>query len=145
MEGRSCPFLLPLLVLSSYSVCVHSEELSLTPIELAPVPCNDKAVGKLSRLAMTYINEDRPDGYKFALNRVANVHLHAQVSRAAQTVQEPACGCCGPLSEGDLLICDRGKVPENWEHMFLDSSVASLRVVVMRMYIFNDKFYTEIK
>eukprot|EP00066_Takifugu_rubripes_P008326 XP_003974439.1 PREDICTED: fetuin-B-like [Takifugu rubripes] len=73
---RSCPFLL--LMLSCYSGCVHSEELSLTPIELAPVPCNDKAVGKLSRLAMTYINEDRPDGYKFALNRVANVHLHAQ-------------------------------------------------------------------
>lgn len=50
------------------------------PTELAPVPCNDKAVEKLSRLAMTYINEDRTDGYKFALNRIANVHLHAQVS-----------------------------------------------------------------
>uniref|UniRef100_H3DL46 Si:ch211-262h13.5 n=1 Tax=Tetraodon nigroviridis TaxID=99883 RepID=H3DL46_TETNG len=68
----------------SYGVCVRSKELSLTPIELAPVPCNDKAVGKLSRLAMTYINEDRPDGYKFALNRVANVHLHAQGARALQ-------------------------------------------------------------
>uniref|UniRef100_A0A3Q3VLP4 Cystatin fetuin-B-type domain-containing protein n=1 Tax=Mola mola TaxID=94237 RepID=A0A3Q3VLP4_MOLML len=51
---------------------------ALTPIQLAPVPCNDKAVEKLSRLAITYINEDRTDGYKFALNRVANVHLHAQ-------------------------------------------------------------------
>uniref|UniRef100_A0A3Q0RWS1 Si:ch211-262h13.5 n=1 Tax=Amphilophus citrinellus TaxID=61819 RepID=A0A3Q0RWS1_AMPCI len=46
--------------------------------ELAPIPCNDKAVEKLSRLAVTYINEDRIEGYKFALNRVANVHLHAQ-------------------------------------------------------------------
>lgn len=81
--ARTGPLLLPLLLLSSYGVCVHSKELSLTPTELAPVPCNDKAVGKLSRLAMTYINEDRPDGYKFALNRVANVHLHAQVSTAA--------------------------------------------------------------
>uniref|UniRef100_A0A087XAW9 Si:ch211-262h13.5 n=1 Tax=Poecilia formosa TaxID=48698 RepID=A0A087XAW9_POEFO len=48
------------------------------PIELAPVPCNDKAVEKLSRLAVTYINEDRTEGYKFALNRIANVYLHAQ-------------------------------------------------------------------
>lgn len=90
--ARIGPLLLPLLLLSRYGVCVHSKELSLTPIDLAPVPCNDKAVGKLSRLAMTYINEDRPDGYKFALNRVANVHLHAQVSTAAQTAQEAACG-----------------------------------------------------
>lgn len=86
--ARIGPLLLPLLLLSSHSVCRRSEELSLTPVELAPVPCNDKAVGKLSRLAMTYINEDRPDGYKFALNRVANVHLHAQVSAAAPTAQE---------------------------------------------------------
>ncbi|CAG11553.1 unnamed protein product [Tetraodon nigroviridis] len=76
--ARIGPLVLPLLLFYSYGVCVRSKELSLTPIELAPVPCNDKAVGKLSRLAMTYINEDRPDGYKFALNRVANVHLHAQ-------------------------------------------------------------------
>ncbi|KAG7272513.1 hypothetical protein CRUP_006802, partial [Coryphaenoides rupestris] len=48
------------------------------PVELAPIPCNDKAVEKLSRLAVTYINEDRSDGYKFALNRIASVHLHAQ-------------------------------------------------------------------
>uniref|UniRef100_A0A3B3YI60 Cystatin fetuin-B-type domain-containing protein n=1 Tax=Poecilia mexicana TaxID=48701 RepID=A0A3B3YI60_9TELE len=41
-------------------------------------PCNDKAVEKLSRLAVTYINEDRTEGYKFALNRIANVYLHAQ-------------------------------------------------------------------
>lgn len=54
------------------------------PIELAPVPCNDKAVEKLSRLAVTYINEDRTEGYKFALNRIANVYLHAQV-RSAKT------------------------------------------------------------
>uniref|UniRef100_A0A3B5LFF1 Cystatin fetuin-B-type domain-containing protein n=1 Tax=Xiphophorus couchianus TaxID=32473 RepID=A0A3B5LFF1_9TELE len=46
--------------------------------KLAPVPCNDKAVEKLSRLAVTYINEDRTEGYKFALNRIANVYLHAQ-------------------------------------------------------------------
>uniref|UniRef100_A0A3B4UMP3 Si:ch211-262h13.5 n=1 Tax=Seriola dumerili TaxID=41447 RepID=A0A3B4UMP3_SERDU len=46
--------------------------------EPVPTPCNDKAVEKLSRLAVTYINEDRNDGYKFALNRIANVHLHAQ-------------------------------------------------------------------
>jgi len=50
------------------------------PIELAPIPCNDKAVEKLSRLAVTYINEDRTEGYKFALNRITNVYLHAQVS-----------------------------------------------------------------
>lgn len=60
---------------------VYSEGFSLAPIELAPVPCNDKAVEKLSRLAVTYINEDRAEGYKFALNRIANVYLHAQVSK----------------------------------------------------------------
>lgn len=90
--ARIGPLALPLLLLSRCCVFVGSKDLSLTPTELAPVPCNDKAVGKLSRLAMTYINEDRPDGYKFALNRVANVHLHAQVSAAAQTAQETACG-----------------------------------------------------
>ncbi|TKS75174.1 Alpha-2-HS-glycoprotein Fetuin-A [Collichthys lucidus] len=66
------------LLLSLLSVCVYSEGFALAPIELAPIPCNDKAVEKLSRLAVTYINEDRTFGYKFALNRVANVHLHAQ-------------------------------------------------------------------
>lgn len=91
------PLFLPLLLLSG---SVRSKEPSLTPTELAPVPCNDKAVGKLSRLAMTYINEDRPDGYKFALNRVANVHLHAQVSTAAQTAQEHPCSWAPLLGGG---------------------------------------------
>lgn len=127
---RSCPFLL--LVLSCYSVCVHSEELSLTPIELAPVPCNDKAVGKLSRLAMTYINEDRPDGYKFALNRVANVHLHAQVSTAART----------ECREPPVIV----EFPDNREQMFLDPSAASARIIVMRPRVFNGiNIHSEIK
>ncbi|XP_037624814.1 alpha-2-HS-glycoprotein [Sebastes umbrosus] len=67
-----------LLLLSIHTLRVNSEGFSLSTIELAPIPCNDKAVEKLSRLAVTYINEDRVDGYKFALNRIANVHLHAQ-------------------------------------------------------------------
>lgn len=79
--GKSiCTLLLLLPLLSIYSVCVSGEGFVLAPIELAPIPCNDKAVEKLSRLAVTYINEDRTEGYKFALNRIANVHLHAQVS-----------------------------------------------------------------
>lgn len=124
--ARIGPLLLPLLLLSSHSVCGRSEELSLTPVELAPVPCNDKAVGKLSRLAMTYINEDRPDGYKFALNRVANVHLHAQVSAAAPTAQERS-----PLQGGCSLIFNVGKYPlpdsafEPRELMFVGPSGAS--------------------
>ncbi|XP_010743692.3 alpha-2-HS-glycoprotein [Larimichthys crocea] len=75
MDKHICTLL---LLLSLLSVCVYSEGFALAPIELAPIPCNDKAVEKLSRLAVTYINEDRTLGYKFALNRVANVHLHAQ-------------------------------------------------------------------
>ncbi|XP_056133912.1 fetuin-B [Lampris incognitus] len=67
-----------LLQLTIQTLCVYGDGVGLAPIELAPIPCNDKAVEKLSRLAVTYINEDRDDGYKFALNRVANVHLHAQ-------------------------------------------------------------------
>ncbi|XP_040895475.1 alpha-2-HS-glycoprotein [Toxotes jaculatrix] len=67
-----------LILLLSLLSTVYGEGFPLAPIELAPVPCNDKAVEKLSRLAVTYINEDRNDGYKFALNRIANVHLHAQ-------------------------------------------------------------------
>lgn len=67
---------------------MHGEDFALAPIELAPIPCNDKAVEKLSRLAVTYINEDRTDGYKFALNRIANVHLHAQVSTEINAQQE---------------------------------------------------------
>ncbi|KAI5101695.1 hypothetical protein C0J45_8898, partial [Silurus meridionalis] len=42
------------------------------------VPCDDKSVMKLARLAVNYINEDRQEGYKFALNRVFNVHVHPQ-------------------------------------------------------------------
>ncbi|KAJ0032614.1 hypothetical protein NQD34_002695 [Periophthalmus magnuspinnatus] len=67
-----------LLLLLWHILLVHGEALDMMPIELAPIPCNDKAVEKLSRLAMTYINEDRSEGYKFALNRITNVHLHAQ-------------------------------------------------------------------
>ncbi|XP_069560863.1 fetuin-B isoform X1 [Brachyistius frenatus] len=67
-----------LLQISLHSLSVYGEGFVLMPVELAPVPCNDKAVEKLSRLAVTYINEDRTEGYKFALNRIANVHLHAQ-------------------------------------------------------------------
>ncbi|XP_010870820.1 alpha-2-HS-glycoprotein [Esox lucius] len=51
---------------------------ALALIKLSPVPCNNKPVEKLSKLAITYINEDRTEGYKFALNRISNVHLHAQ-------------------------------------------------------------------
>ncbi|KAL4630788.1 fetuin-B-like [Arapaima gigas] len=46
--------------------------------DVVPVPCNDKTVEKLARLALSYVNEDRTVGYKFSLNRVLNVHLHAQ-------------------------------------------------------------------
>ncbi|XP_058257486.1 alpha-2-HS-glycoprotein [Hemibagrus wyckioides] len=45
---------------------------------LSPVPCDDKSVMKLARLAVNYINEDRQEGYKFALNRIFNVHVHPQ-------------------------------------------------------------------
>lgn len=77
MDESVC--MLFLLLLSLLSV-VHGEGFPLVPSAPVPTPCNDKAVEKLSRLAVTYINEDRSDGYKFALNRIANVHLHAQVS-----------------------------------------------------------------
>ncbi|XP_056095979.1 fetuin-B [Rhinichthys klamathensis goyatoka] len=45
---------------------------------LVHVPCDDKIVEKLSRLAVTYINEDRQTGYKFALNRITNVQAYQQ-------------------------------------------------------------------
>ncbi|XP_068563793.1 fetuin-B [Cebidichthys violaceus] len=78
MDKSICTFLVVLSLLSIHTLSVCGEGFALSPIELAPIPCNDKAVEKLSRLAVTYINEDRTDGYKFALNRIANVHLHAQ-------------------------------------------------------------------
>ncbi|XP_034568091.1 alpha-2-HS-glycoprotein [Notolabrus celidotus] len=78
MDKSICTLLLLFSLLSFQTVCVYCTDFGLSPIELAPIPCNDKAVEKLSRLAATYINEDRTDGYKFALNRIANVHLHAQ-------------------------------------------------------------------
>ncbi|XP_030583842.1 fetuin-B [Archocentrus centrarchus] len=77
MDKSICK-LLQLLSLYIHILYVCGEGVVLMPVELAPIPCNDKAVEKLSRLAVTYINEDRIEGYKFALNRVANVHLHAQ-------------------------------------------------------------------
>lgn len=85
MNKPVCVLLWLLSLLSTLRVRVAAEGSALTPIQLAPVPCNDKAVEKLSRLATTYINEDRAEGYKFALNRVANVHLHAQVSTAQKS------------------------------------------------------------
>ncbi|XP_029987635.1 alpha-2-HS-glycoprotein [Sphaeramia orbicularis] len=78
MDEYICTLFLLLSLLSIQTLCLDGDGLVLVPIELAPIPCNDKAVEKLSRLAVTYINEDRADGYKFALNRIANVHLHAQ-------------------------------------------------------------------
>ncbi|CAL8306324.1 unnamed protein product [Lota lota] len=65
-------------LLSVQTLCLCGQDIGFAPVELAPIPCNDKAVEKLSRLAVTYINEDRTEGYKFALNHIANVHLHAQ-------------------------------------------------------------------
>jgi len=50
---------------------------------LVHVPCDDKIVEKLSRLAVTYINEDRQTGYKFALNRITNVQAHQRVGKSA--------------------------------------------------------------
>ncbi|XP_061154157.1 fetuin-B [Syngnathus typhle] len=78
MSQSIFPSLLQLALLFLQMLCVKVEGSALVPSELAPVPCNDKAVEKLSRLALTYVNEDRANGYKFALNRIANVHLHAQ-------------------------------------------------------------------
>ncbi|XP_077439155.1 fetuin-B [Vanacampus margaritifer] len=78
MMHKSTCMLLQLALLLIQMLCLNGEGLSLVPTKLAPVPCNDKPVEKLSRLALTYINEDRAEGYKFALNRIANVHLHAQ-------------------------------------------------------------------
>ncbi|XP_051929416.1 alpha-2-HS-glycoprotein [Hippocampus zosterae] len=78
MHKSSYTSFLQLALLFIQMLYLNAEGLALVPTELAPIPCNDKAVEKLSRLAVTYINEDRADGYKFALNRVANVHLHAQ-------------------------------------------------------------------
>ncbi|KAK9974749.1 hypothetical protein ABG768_022826 [Culter alburnus] len=51
---------------------------SVLGTNLVHVPCDDKIVEKLSRLAVTYINEDRQTGYKFALNRITNVQAHQQ-------------------------------------------------------------------
>uniref|UniRef100_A0A8C7WUE4 Si:ch211-262h13.5 n=1 Tax=Oryzias sinensis TaxID=183150 RepID=A0A8C7WUE4_9TELE len=75
---KNCILRLIISLLCLHTLFVCGEDFVLMPVELAPVPCNDKAVEKLSRLAITYINEDRKEGYKFALNRITNVHLHAQ-------------------------------------------------------------------
>lgn len=113
MDKSICSLLLLLSQLSFKTLYVYGEGFALAPIELAPIPCNDKAVEKLSRLAVTYINEDRADGYKFALNRIANVHLHAQVSIETNAWQEmlPA-GCCNILSAGDLFMFNKGSEVE---------------------------------
>lgn len=106
MSSYICPLFLLLFLPST----AHSEGFSTGPIELAPVPCNDKIVEKLSRLAVTYINEDREEGYKFALNRVANVHLHAQVGTKRQSPMfgAAAWGCFIFLSVGCLYTFNRG-------------------------------------
>ncbi|XP_028855823.1 fetuin-B isoform X1 [Denticeps clupeoides] len=75
-------------------------------VELTPVPCDDRTVERLARLAVTYTNEDRGAGYKFALNRVANVHLHAQ-------------GPAGKVYYLDLDVLETKchvKSPKTWKH-----------------------------
>uniref|UniRef100_A0A673ID55 Si:ch211-262h13.5 n=1 Tax=Sinocyclocheilus rhinocerous TaxID=307959 RepID=A0A673ID55_9TELE len=52
--------------------------LCVSGTSLVHVPCDDKTVEKLSRLVVTYVNEDRQTGYKFALNRITNVQAHQQ-------------------------------------------------------------------
>ncbi|MBN3322043.1 FETUB protein, partial [Atractosteus spatula] len=46
--------------------------------DIFPAPCSDRTVAHRAQLALSYINEDRTEGYKFSLNRVNNVHLHEQ-------------------------------------------------------------------
>lgn len=55
--------------------------LCVSGTSLVHAPCDDKTVEKLSRLAATYIKEDRQTGYKFALNRITNVQAHQQVGK----------------------------------------------------------------
>uniref|UniRef100_A0A8C4S5A5 Si:ch211-262h13.5 n=1 Tax=Erpetoichthys calabaricus TaxID=27687 RepID=A0A8C4S5A5_ERPCA len=45
---------------------------------VVPAPCNSRSVERAARLAVTYINEDRKEGYKFSLNRINNVYVHEQ-------------------------------------------------------------------
>ncbi|KAG2463144.1 FETUB protein, partial [Polypterus senegalus] len=45
------------------------------------------SVERAARLAVTYINEDRKEGYKFSLNRINNVYVHEQkVSGRCKTI-----------------------------------------------------------
>ncbi|XP_019388344.1 PREDICTED: fetuin-B-like [Crocodylus porosus] len=45
-----------------------------TPLlPLYPVPCNARIAEKTARLAISYINEDRTEGYKLSLNRINRV------------------------------------------------------------------------
>ncbi|XP_057182417.1 fetuin-B [Triplophysa rosa] len=60
------------IILTTNLLCVHGTNLM-------HIACDDKVVEKLSRLATTYINDDRKTGYKFALNRISNVQAHPQV------------------------------------------------------------------
>ncbi|KAL1250820.1 hypothetical protein QQF64_018616 [Cirrhinus molitorella] len=59
-------------------IFLTTNTLCVSGTSLVHVPCDDKTVEKLSRLAVTYINEDRTTGYKFALNRITNVQAHQQ-------------------------------------------------------------------
>ncbi len=68
-------------MLSLIWIFLTANILCVSGTSLVHVPCDDKTVEKLSRLAVTYINEDRQTGYKFALNRVTNVQAHQQVGK----------------------------------------------------------------
>ena len=116
MDKSICRLLLLLSLLSIQTLRVYGEGLDLSPIQLAPIPCNDKAVEKLSRLAVTYINEDRTDGYKFALNRIANVHLHAQVSKEANAQWEKLPGVVVIFCQ--RVICSCLTKERGWQGYF---------------------------
>uniref|UniRef100_A0A671KB61 Si:ch211-262h13.5 n=1 Tax=Sinocyclocheilus anshuiensis TaxID=1608454 RepID=A0A671KB61_9TELE len=71
--------------------------LCVSGTSLVHVPCDDKTVENLSRLAITYINEDRQTGYKFALNRITN-GLAGKVYYLDLDVLETKCHVLSPKS-----------------------------------------------
>ncbi|XP_027731486.1 fetuin-B isoform X1 [Vombatus ursinus] len=54
-----------------------SRSIPASPL-LFPLSCNDSRVLSMAGLALQGINDDRKEGYKFSLNRVADVREHHQ-------------------------------------------------------------------
>lgn len=73
---KHCALLALLLLLG----CVHVRAAPVEQDNRKQGSCEDAVAKSAAELALTRINQDRKEGYVFALHRLSNVHMTKHVS-----------------------------------------------------------------